>query len=194
MINLADATSARKGKAAVLRCDNPFWKFSLAVYAQPGVAAECLALQSALNIDVNALLFCAWLGADKKIILNETNLDAAEACARRWHGVVVRPLRTIRQAMKPMPDMADDAVKALRKDIAAVELRAEQIEQALLFDEADTVAAGATPASAEHAVTANVTAFVQRNATGAAEIPPARLLIAAAITYPALSSSKTIEK
>jgi uncharacterized protein (TIGR02444 family) len=50
----------------VLECDNPFWNFSLAVYAAPDVAAECLALQSALNIDANSLLFCAWLGRAKQ--------------------------------------------------------------------------------------------------------------------------------
>lgn len=178
----------------MLRCDNPFWNFSLAVYEQPGVEAECLALQSALNIDVNVLLFCAWLGADRKILLSADSLAAIDARARGWHGTVVRPLRAVRQAMKPMPDMADDAVKALRKDVAATELRAEQIEQAKLFDAAGQVCAGVAATSAEQAVTANVTAFVQRNATGAAETPPARLLIAAATAWPSLPSSKTIEK
>lgn len=178
----------------MLRCDNPFWKFSLAVYAQPGVAAECLALQSALNIDVNVLLFCAWLGADRKILLSADSLAAIDAQAQGWHTTVVRPLRAVRQAMKPMPDMADDTVKALRKDIAATELRAEQIEQAMLFDATDRVCAGATATSAEQAVTTNVMAFVQRNATGTAEIPAARLLIAAATAYRSLPSSKTIEK
>lgn len=171
----------------MFRCDNPFWKFSLAVYAQPGVAAECIALQSALNIDVNVLLFCAWLGADRKIILTEKNLAAIDAQVRRWHETVVRPLRSIRQAMKPLPEMADETVQNLRKEIAANELRAEQIEQALLFDAADQVTEGAAiAAETGRAVHANVTAVVQRNATGAAQTAPARLLIAAALAYPAV--------
>ena len=60
-------------------------------------------MQDALNIDVNALLFCAWLGAEKKLALNEANLTAIGAEVKRWHQNVVRPLRAVRQTMKPMP-------------------------------------------------------------------------------------------
>lgn len=179
----------------MLRCDNPFWKFSLAVYAQPGVAAECLALQGALNIDVNVLLFCAWLGAEKKLLLNEKNFATIEASVRRWHATVVRPLRAVRQAMKPMPEMADEAVQGLRKDIATVELKAEQIEQALLFENAEALSAGAAMADdAETAIRANIVAFVQRNATDATATPAPLSLIAAAIGYRSEAPSKTLEK
>ncbi len=168
----------------MLRCDNPFWKFSLAVYAQPGVAAECLALQSALNIDVNVLLFCAWLGAERNIALDDLALATIEGQVRRWHETVVRPLRAVRQTMKSVPEMADDTVKELRKEIAAAELRAEQVEQALLFNLAPSLLGGAgKQAEAATAVPANVALFVQRNATAGSEIPPAPLLIAAAIGY-----------
>jgi len=185
----------KQENAAVLRCDNPFWKFSLAVYARGGVAPECLALQEALGIDVNVLLFCAWVGAEKKLILNEKNFAAIDASIRRWHQTVVRPLRAVRQAMKPMPEMADDVVKDLRKDIAAVELKAEQIEQALLFEETDALSAGATTADdAETAIRANITAFVQRNATDATATPATPSLIAAAIGYRSATPSKTLEK
>lgn len=163
----------------MLNCDNPFWRFSLAVYAQPGVADECLALQGALEIDVNGLLFCAWLGAERKLALDDKALTAIDACVQRWHGSVVRPLRAVRQTMKPMPDMADDAVKALRKEIAAVELRAEQIEQAKLFEIADVITKDANAAT-EDAVAANVTAFLRCHAKGAESPSPPHRLIAAA--------------
>lgn len=179
----------------MLRCDNPFWKFSLAVYAQPGVAPECLALQEALGIDVNVLLFCAWLGAEKKLLLNDKSFEAIDMQVRRWHATVVRPLRAVRQAMKPMPEMTDEAVQDLRKDIAAVELKAEQIEQALLFQSMDTLSAGAaTMDDPETAVRTNISAFVRRNATGATETPATPSLIAAAIGYRSVARSKTLEK
>ncbi|MCK9913453.1 TIGR02444 family protein [Microbacteriaceae bacterium K1510] len=162
----------------MLNCDNPFWRFSLAIYVQPGVADECLALQNTLSIDVNVLLFCAWLGAERKLALGDEALAAIEACAQRWHEAAVRPLRAVRQTMKPMPDMADDAVKALRKDIAAAELRAEQIEQAQLFEIADTIAQGVNTVT-EGAVAANVTAFLRRQAKGAESPSPHRLIAAA---------------
>jgi hypothetical protein len=54
MIDIARSRLPRRqGNAPVLRCDNPFWTFSLAVYAQPGVAAECLALRTAANMRKN---------------------------------------------------------------------------------------------------------------------------------------------
>jgi uncharacterized protein (TIGR02444 family) len=177
------AIARRQGNAAVLRCDSPFWTFSLAVYARPGVAAECLALQDACNIDVNALLFCAWLGAEKGLVLADQNLAAIDAHVRRWHETVVRPLRAVRQAMKPMPEMADDAVTTLRKEIATAELRGEQIEQAILFEAVTALSDRAEAASAAQAVPANVTAFVRRNAGGAAAIEPPCLLMAAALAY-----------
>jgi uncharacterized protein (TIGR02444 family) len=169
----------------MLDCDNPFWKFSLAVYAAPGVAAECLALQDTLNIDVNSLLFVAWLGAAKKIVLSETEFTAIDARVREWHATVVRPLRAVRRRVKTLPQMREDAVKLLRQDIAAVELRAEQIEQAFLFESARGMAAGA--AAAQDAVRANVGAMLQRKRSAAPAGPPnaasAELLIAAAIAF-----------
>jgi len=165
----------------VLNYDNPFWRFSVAVYAQPGVADECLALQGALGIDVNVLLFCAWIAAERNLVLDDKALAAIEACARPWHASVVRPLRAMRQTIKPMPDMADEAVKALRKEVAALELRAEQIEQAKLFEVAGAIAQGANAAT-EDAVAANVAAFLRCHAKGA-ENPLLHRLIAAANAY-----------
>jgi uncharacterized protein (TIGR02444 family) len=36
---------------------HPFWKFSLPLYARPGVAETSLALQDRCNADVNMLFF-----------------------------------------------------------------------------------------------------------------------------------------
>jgi uncharacterized protein (TIGR02444 family) len=166
----------------VLERDNPFWKFSLAVYAQAGVASECLALQNALDIDVNALLFCVWLGAEKKLVLDDKNLGAIDACIQPWHRTAVRPLRGVRQAMKSMPEIANAAATELRQDIAAVELKAEQIEQALLFQSMDALSSGAATADdAETAIRANIAAFVRRHAPDAAKGPATPSLIGAAL-------------
>ena len=81
----------------MLQCDNPFWQFSLTVYARPGVAAECLGLQTALGIDVNVLLFVAWIGAAKGIILDDRSIETVEVRASDWNDSVVRRLRTVRE-------------------------------------------------------------------------------------------------
>ncbi len=171
----------------MLERDNAFWQFSIAVYAAPGVEAECLALQRAWNIDVNQLLFCAWIGSAANIILSKKHLNAIAARVRVWHEKAVRPMRAARQSLKTMPEMEQDAVNELRKDIAKIELRAEQIEQALLFKSTRELVDGADGGKKEQAIRRNVTAFLQHKippaAAAKAKIAPAECLIAAAIAY-----------
>jgi uncharacterized protein (TIGR02444 family) len=121
------------GEAAGLQSDNPFWRFSLAVYGKPGVADECLALQRALGTDVNVLLFCAWAGSARRALLSARDVAEIAEMTRPWHEAAVRPLRSVRDTVKAMPEFAHGEVKALRKEILAAELHAEQVEQALLF-------------------------------------------------------------
>src|SRR5262249_44276259 len=102
------------------------------VYAASGVEAECLALQGTHDVDVNLLLFCAWAGAARRWRLARADLDRLRQAVRPWHETVVKPLRSARRAIKmlrmPNPNGSD-----LRCRIAAAELGAEQIEQAMLF-------------------------------------------------------------
>jgi uncharacterized protein (TIGR02444 family) len=140
----------------VLQCDNPFWRFSLAVYAAPGVAPECLALQDAHDVDVNVLLFCAWLGS-RGVALTAANLAAIETAAQPWREAAVRPLRSARRGIKT--EAADEKVAALRKDVAELELRAEQIAQAMLYRLAPTFGEPSASASDE-AIHSNIAALL----------------------------------
>jgi len=110
-----------------LNYDNEFWRFSLAVYGQGEVAKECLVLQDALGLDVNILLFCAWLGTHS-VVLQREDIEAALRAVAAWHDDVVRPLRVVRQRTKALS--GDDDFRASIKD---AEIKAEQIEQAMLF-------------------------------------------------------------
>jgi uncharacterized protein (TIGR02444 family) len=121
------------GDAIGLQGDNPFWRFSLAVYGKPGVADECLALQRRLGTDVNVLLFCAWAGAARGALLSGGDVAEIAELAQPWHDAVVRPLRAVRNGVKAMPEFEHAEVQMLRKEILAAELHAEQVEQALLF-------------------------------------------------------------
>ena len=160
----------------MLDLDNPFWTFSVDVYARPGVAAECLALQSGHGVDVNALLFCAWAGAGRHMMLSERAAAAVAERVAQWQRDAVLPLRTVRQALKHLLDLGEP-VTALRKDVAAAELKAEQIEQAMLFAAAPTLLAGAAAASAADAVPANLAGFLRHH--GAAADAAERLAAAA---------------
>ena len=93
----------------MLQCDNPFWRFSLAVYAMPGVAAECLALQETHGVDVNMLLFCAWLGSAQRIVLTQANLATVESAVRSWRDEVILPVRSVRRDIRKLarPERAE---------------------------------------------------------------------------------------
>ena len=60
-------------------------------------------------------------------------MAAIEALVQPWRDTAIAPLRAARRGIKTLPEMADDDVAALRKDVAALELRAEQIEHAMLY-------------------------------------------------------------
>ena len=117
-----------------LHYENEFWRFSLRVYSQDGVANECLSLQEALGLDVNILLFCAWLGT-RGVVLCRELIEAASQATACWHDNIVRPLRRVRQQLKTQ----GDTFASLRTRIKALELEAEQVEQAMLFAYARSV-------------------------------------------------------
>ena len=169
------------------QCDNPFWRFSLAVYAAPGVAPECLALQDAQGVDVNVLLFCAWLGS-RRIVLTEDDLAAIENAVRSWREAVVRPLRAVRRDIKTRPDAVQDDIAALRKDVATLELRAEQIEQAMLHG----MAANLTESTmtAEIATRRNISLLLNRQSAASAA-PTERLIEAALAQDPTIDRGDT---
>jgi uncharacterized protein (TIGR02444 family) len=115
--------------------DSPFWRFSLAFYGRPGVAAACLALQDRHGVDVNLVLLALWLGT-LGCRLDQPTGDRLVQIARRWQAPAVAPLRRVRRRLKrriaagrlPWPE----AVEAARGRLAAVELELEQVEQLLL--------------------------------------------------------------
>ena len=107
---------------------NEFWRFSLAVYGQHGVAQECLGLQDKFGLNINLLLFCAWLGR-RGIAVTRDDLEGASRSISSWHDHVVRPLRGVRRQMK----LHHEDVSALRANVQHIEIEAEQVEQAILF-------------------------------------------------------------
>ena len=124
------------------------------------------------GIDVNVLLFAVWLGSRSVVVTDEhlavIEVDGAALARARS----VRPLRGVRRDIKARADAADDDIAALRKDVAALELRAEQIEQAMLYGMAATF--DDATVTAEAAIRRNVSASARPDGT-----EPARLIEAA---------------
>jgi uncharacterized protein (TIGR02444 family) len=121
----------------LLPLDNPFWQFSLRVYAVPAAAAECLDLQRVLSINVNLLLFCSWIAVSRRVALGAADIRSIESEIHGWHTLAVLRLRDIREQLKPLPAMQHQEVQVFRGQVLADELHAEQIEQALIFQRAE---------------------------------------------------------
>ena len=166
---------------AALETDNPFWRFSLRVYAEPGVAEECLAAQDSLGVDVNVLLFAAWLGAERGIALDRTRLAQVEEAVAAWSDDVIKPLRAVRRRLKQMSEIEDPEVQALRKRVAQIELSAEQIEQALLYRlSGEFVRAAGSAATMQ----SNITAVIAARGANRLAFPFASLLAACRASAP----------
>jgi uncharacterized protein (TIGR02444 family) len=106
------------------------WAFSLALYARPGVAAACLALQDRFGADVNLLLLGFWRAAKGYAGWATAELDhATDAIAPV--NAVLKPFRESRRALKRL--LADEPAAApLYDEAKALELRLEQVAQAWL--------------------------------------------------------------
>jgi uncharacterized protein (TIGR02444 family) len=114
-----------------------FWRFSLALYALPGVPPACLVLQDEYGRDVNLALYCCWLGASGRGRLTQAALDAADQAVALWRHEVIEVLRQARRAIKAAALPESEGVYAKAK---AVELEAERLLQrrlAALAPEAD---------------------------------------------------------
>jgi uncharacterized protein (TIGR02444 family) len=154
----------------------PLWQFSLAVYAMPGVQAECLTLQDTHGIDVNVLLYCAWVGACGCRRLAAEDIGRAREAVAAWHSDVVLPLRSARKNAKRL----DERARAARDAIAEAELAAERVEQDLLFG----LAAPANPANsalAHECVRCNIGLLLAH--AGACNSPFPQALAGAALAY-----------
>jgi uncharacterized protein (TIGR02444 family) len=123
-----------------------FWRFSLALYARPGVAPALIALQDRAGHDVNLILFCLWAGAVRGARLDGGALSAAGAAIADIRSEAIEPLRALRRRLKPDP--AED-VQALRRKILGLELAAERRVQYRLA--AQTLPAGRDPIAAAEA-------------------------------------------
>jgi len=102
------------------------WEYALTVYVRDDVAEACLAAQDGHGLDVNLLLFAAWLAVAGRA-LDKTDVRRADNHCRAWRQEVVKPLRRRRRAWKRLPPhpAAYAAIKAL-------EIEAERQQLAML--------------------------------------------------------------
>jgi uncharacterized protein (TIGR02444 family) len=104
-----------------------FWTWALEAYARPGAAQACLDLQDHHGQCVPYLLWAAWAAREGRR-LDRRTLDSGADLAARWEAAAVGPLRAARRAMKQdVTGLPDAAREALRAEVKALELQAEQL-------------------------------------------------------------------
>lgn len=140
--------------------DNPFWRYSLRFYREPGIADICLRLQERCGADVNVLLFVLWLAREGRAT-SEGDLRRIEETTARWRDEVIRPLRELRTRLKRPEILADPDRAALRESIKTIELEAERIEQCDLYrlSQDSAAFAPATESSGEALAARNLAAY-----------------------------------
>jgi uncharacterized protein (TIGR02444 family) len=112
---------------------SPFWRFSLGFYRQPGVAPACITLQDEGGVDVNVLLYLLWNASlGRRLTVEDVARVERESAA--WREAVVKPLRSVRRALRDPPPLVEPQVaEVYRTRIKAVELESERLQQEALF-------------------------------------------------------------
>ncbi len=121
------------------------WPWALQTYGGAEVAQACLDLQDGHRQSVPYLLWAAWAAQDGRT-LSPDILSRGALLAGHWEQAAVAPLRLARRSMKsPVDGVADAAREALRAEVKALELKAEQTLMAALEDMAPAAASASAP-------------------------------------------------
>jgi uncharacterized protein (TIGR02444 family) len=129
-----------------------FWRFSLALYARPGVADALIALQDRAGLDVNLILFGLWVGTRHARELGRDGFAAAAEAAAELSGVV----RGIRMLRRQLGDGSAGDIRRLRGVVLRLELAAERQVQMRLAACADFATAQRAPRDRGSAALANL--------------------------------------
>ena len=119
------------GSIGEIEIDGPHWAYSLALYSQEGVNSACLLLQDDYGVDVNILLLGLYSAAQLDIGLTGMEIELLDEQVREYREFVLIPLRGARRRLKDMPLGAMG--ETIRYEIKKTELRAEQLEQAMII-------------------------------------------------------------
>ncbi len=104
-------------------------RFAVTVYQIAGAPTASLLLQDRCGVDVNVLLYAAFVGAVRGGSLDAEDVAHAIGRVGAWQTEVVGPLRTLRRRLKAGPAPAPtSATDALRQRVKALELDAELLE------------------------------------------------------------------
>lgn len=116
-----------------MQLQNPLWAFALKVYSHSEIEQCCLALQNDFGMNINRLLFAAWLATQHK------SIDVAllrHSQADYWQKSMTHPLRALRYQLREL--RRDESELSMLYDaMRNAELEAEKVELAYLYQLAE---------------------------------------------------------
>ncbi|CEG58654.1 TIGR02444 family protein [Legionella fallonii] len=110
---------------------NPFWDYSLTLYAHEEVRQLCLDLQDSYNANVNIVLWCCWYAAEKGLVSQEL-LQQILMHNTPWHQHVTCQLRHARQWLKK--NQSNELVEPYGQQILQLEITSEAFQQKQLYE------------------------------------------------------------
>ena len=108
--------------------NSPLWQFSNNIYRKEGVSEILLHLQDKFFIDVNMILFVAWLASINRS-LTASDIQDAQKLVSLWRTKVIVPVRKIRRSIRDF-----SGTDYLYEDVKKLEIETEKEELKILFD------------------------------------------------------------
>jgi len=151
--NTTNNTAIRLPKELPL--ETSLWRFSLSIWKHPDAQSSLLFLQDEYGLKVNRLLFCCWLGFERReLIVDKLESDPVLA---QWSNQTVAPLRSIRKQLKQVAPNHPQ----LKATVQNAELQAEQIEQALLFQKSEILSRPTTQKNTLQTLSYNLLSYTE---------------------------------
>ncbi len=152
-----------------LLLETPFWAFSLSIWKHTDAQTSLLSLQDEYGLKVNRLLFCCWLGFERRELL--VNVLESEPTLAQWSDHTVEPLRTIRKQLKSIAPLHPQ----LKATVQSAELQAEQIEQAILFQKSNNLSQPTTQRNTLDTLSYNLLSYTEHSLKNALNAQTATL-------------------
>ena len=108
--------------------NSPLWRFSNNIYRKEGVSEILLHVQDKFSIDVNMILFVAWLASINRS-LTAADIQDAQKLVSLWRIKVIVPIRNIRRSLKDF-----SGIDYLYEDVKKLEIDTEKEELKILYD------------------------------------------------------------
>ncbi|MDG1987207.1 MAG: TIGR02444 family protein [Halieaceae bacterium] len=108
--------------------NSPLWRFSNNIYRKEGVSEILLHVQDKFSIDVNMILFVAWLASVNRS-LTASDIQDAQKLVSLWRTKVIVPVRNIRRSVKDF-----SGTDYLYEDVKKLEIDTEKEELKILYN------------------------------------------------------------